>query len=228
MNKVILISFSLLFVALLSYFNMEPAIIKAAATTYGTSTVTLVVASELSIAVGSSSLRMLPNISMSQDTSMGSSTFLVKCSDTGGYTLSFSASTSPAMHNGTANHFNDLATTSMPNLWATKFTGGSAYEFGFSVFGADATSIWGNVVNSTASTTCGWSGSGAGSITDDVTNPRKWHGLFTTATSTATKTSATVKAGVYTTLCVAAQQGPSVLAPSGTYTADVVATANTN
>jgi hypothetical protein len=122
------------------------------------------------------------------------------------------ATSSPALQSG-ANSFSDYGTTT-PTTWTV---GAGTYKFGFSLFGTDVnTTLWGT------GTTCGTAG--AGTFTGDGT--MKYYGFSTTATTTSARGIATPSA-VGTTICVAAEQGDSANAPSGSYSATIVVTAAT-
>lgn len=207
------IVFSLL--AIVIFINFEGSL-TIAASDWATTTVTLTVDSEISV-TSSGDTTMAPNINISQDSSIGTSTFTVITNNTAGYTMTLQATTTPALHNGD-NQFADLATTS-PDTWDAMFGGASVYEFGFSAYGDDvAGATWGTDTNS-----CGL----AGADTITATN-RKWRGFYgENAVSVASKNSETSQTGTITTFCVGAEQGNSVFAPSGAYIATVVATATT-
>ena len=215
MKKFFIILLAVSAAAVLLFFSLEPRL-TVADSSVATTTVTLVVSSEISLSA-SSTIAMSPNISMSQDTAIGSGNFNVKTNDTAGYTLSLHASSSPALNNSD-NSFADYteAVEGTPEAWSVA-TG--AYEFGFSAYGADVSdATWDSGISS-----CG--SAGADSLTTNV----KWMGFngTTPVSGVATKNSETSQAGSDVVLCVAAEQGDSVYAPSGTYYATIVGTATT-
>jgi len=215
MKQVAIISIALTIVALAMFVSLEADLSKAA-TSYATTTVTLIVDSEITL-TASATVAMWPNISLSQDTSVGSSTFNVETSDTAGYTLDFSASTSPALHNGT-NSFADYTegVEGTPESWSVD---ASAYEFGFSAYGGDVDDgTW-----DSGATACGTPGA------EDLTSSLNWMGFngTTAVTGVASSASETSQDGTNTVLCVAAEQGSNTQAPSGTYVATLVGTATT-
>lgn len=213
MKTFLLTFFGISACALVSFLNFEPGIIGAASSATGTTTVTLIVDSQISV-TPDATIAMSPNINMTQDTSIGSGNFVIKTTDTNGYTLSFRASTTPAMRNG-SDSFTDYSDAGSPESWSV--TAG-AFEFGFSAYGDDVPASW-----DAGQTSCGSAGA------DSLTSSVKWRGFtgVTPITGVATKASETTRAGSTIVLCVAAEQGNSVNAPSGTYNATVVGTATT-
>jgi len=215
MKKIFLISFCLSILALAIFINFEPRI-STAASDVATTTVTLIVASEISV-TADATISMSPNISMSQDTSIGNATFNVKTNDTAGYTMSFHASSSPALRNAD-DSFTDYTelVEGTPESWSVA-TG--AYEFGFSAYGTDVDNGTWDGGNSS----CGSAGA------DSLSTSVNWMGFNSTTpvTGVATKSSETSQVGEDTVLCVAAEQGDSVFAPNGTYNASVVGTVTT-
>jgi len=212
--KTFLLTFlGLTLLGLASYFNFEPGIISAASST-GTTTVTLIVTSEISV-TPDATIAMSPNIATTQDTSIGSGNFVVKTNDAAGYTMSFRASSTPALHDA-ANSFADYTDSGSPEAWSV---GAGAYEFGFSAYGTDVSDgTW-----DAGQVSCGSAGA------DSLTSSVKWRGFTGTTpiTGVASRSTVTDRVGVTTTLCVAAEQGNSVYAPTGTYYATIVGTATT-
>ncbi|MFA6171760.1 MAG: hypothetical protein WCW77_03815 [Patescibacteria group bacterium] len=214
MRIFLLTFFGLTALALASYLSLEPSI-TSAASSIGTTTVTLVVESEIAV-TPDATITMAPNVTLSQDSSVGSGTFNVNTSDANGYTLSFKASTTPAMRNG-VDSFADYGegVEGTPESWSV---GAAAYEFGFTAYGDDVnTGTWG------AAGACGTAGA------DTLSSTMKWMGFngTTPVAGVATKSTPTAPTGSNTEICVAAEQGDSVSAPSGTYNATIVGTAST-
>lgn len=214
-KKILFLSFCLSIIAVVFFVSFEPSI-STAASDIATTTVTLVVDSEISV-TADATISMVPNVSMSQDTSIGNATFNVKTNDSAGYTLSFHASTSPALRNADDN-FTDYTEEAegTPEAWSVA---DGAYEFGFSAYGTDVDDgTWDEGQSS-----CGSAG------VDSLTTSVKWMGFngTTPVSGVASSGAETSQAGTDTELCVAVEQGDSVFAPSGTYNASVVGTVTT-
>ena len=172
--------------------------------------VTLTVDSGITISNGADST-MTPNIGVANDSSIGSSSWIVKTNNTLGYTLAVKASTAPALKSG-SNTFEDYteAVVGTPEVWSV---GSGAKEFGYSAYGTDtATATWGT------SASCGTGGVPAGA--------QKYVGFSTTDKIIAQKATVTPTTGITTNICFAAQQN-AIYAASGTYTATITATATT-
>lgn len=156
---------------------------------------------------------MLPNIGVTSDGAIGSSTWTVKTNSLLGYTLAVKASTSPALVSG-SNSFADYTeatptgTVGIPKAWSVA---SGDKEFGYSAYGNDTDSaVWGTAAS------CGSAG-----VPDAA---QKYVGFTTINKTVATKNTVTTTSGEPTTVCFAAQQN-GVYAPSGTYTALITATA---
>ncbi len=167
--------------------------------------------------LGSSiSISSAPDITMnpltiSQNSSVGSTTWNVATSNTTGYLLNVRSLTSPALvDSSTGESFADY-TESSPGV-KEQWSVSNAYEFGFSAFGDDV--------------------SGYGTDTDcssgaDVPSATLlWEGFSTSNIEMASSSLPTPSSGTDSTLCVATEQD-SVFAPSGNYTTVIVATAVT-
>jgi len=195
------------------YALIEPTQLTAASDT-ATSSVTLTVNEEISLSV-SGATALSPNISVTQDTSVGSSTWTVITNSTGGYALEFTTASTNALTNG-SDTFTDVTTTT-PIAWAEV---ADSYIWGYSAYGDDvATSTWGD------DTACGTAGASA------LTTSLNYAGFVTTVASTTnaalSATDPTSQTGTETVLCIAAEQGANVFAPNGAYTATVTGTATT-
>ncbi|MDO8573116.1 MAG: hypothetical protein Q7S11_05185 [bacterium] len=158
-------------------------------------------------------------LTVSADTSVGTSTWTVTTNNVTGYTLSVSASsTSPCPLNtasimrkslcdiSTASGFTDIATTSKA-VWSVT----SDYAFGYSAFGNDTT------------------GHGTGSQCSSTANVPSSTLLYqgfngTTLIQIASSSVKTGTSGTATNVCYAVEQD-AVFAPSGTYKATTTATA---
>lgn len=210
-KKIAVISYFVAAAALLIFGGfaiVEPQSLEAVT---ATTSVSLTVSSEISL-TPPASISLSPNITMTQQSSVGSSTWNVKTSDAAGYTLKFNASTTNALCAG-GNCFTDVASTS-PITWSV---GASVYQWGYGVYGTDvATSTWGNA------SACGTAGASG------LTTSLSYAGFATSsalAPNVAVRNSATPAAGINTTHCIAAEEGDSVFAPDGSYSAIVTGTA---
>ena len=195
--------------AVLVYPVLEPGLVLAQ-TDSDNVVVSLTVDSGISIS-DASNTSMSPNLSVSNDTSTGSTSWTVTTNDNAGYTLAVKATSSPALQNtATSDAFDDYseAVSGTPDSWSVD---SGKYEFGFSSYGTDvSTATWGS------GGTCG---SG-----DPGTTSMNYLGFTTSDKQIASRATTTPYAGVDTTVCFGAEQN-TVFAPSGTYQATVVATA---
>src|SRR5680860_387078 len=98
-KKVLFSSFISLLTVQMIYITLEPTVTIAASATDNV-IVTLNVDAGISITDGANAL-MAPNIGLTSNKSVGSSSWNVKTSSATGYTLAVKASTSPALKNGT-------------------------------------------------------------------------------------------------------------------------------
>lgn len=214
MKKIIFFSIALTVITVIGFANFEPELSSAVSSS---TTVTLTVDSEITMTSSSfgNNVVMSPNLSMTQDTSIGSTTINVVTNDTDGYTLNLRAATSTAMKSTTNpanNYFADYspAVANTPENWTEN---ANAYEFGFGVYGNDIVTGW------AAGTSCGTAGANA------ITSSINWLNASTVDRLVAQKNSATTQAGVDTVVCFGAEQGTNVFAPSGNYSAEIIATA---
>lgn len=221
LKKILPISvISLLFIQVIYITVIEPTISTAATTVTDTVLVTLNVDAGISITDGAPA-NMTPNIGITGNKAVGSSSWNVKTNNATGYTLLVHADAAPALvktsGGGAADSFADYteAVDGTPETW-----GGVAStdkEFGFSARGTDVLASFGNTA-----TTCGDTGNG----TPDAAS--KYLGFNNTADiQIATRNSVTTPSGVDTNICFAAEQGSGIYASSGTYTTTVTATAST-
>lgn len=216
-NIVFLLIGTLILVGLLvfgGFASLEPQLVNAAnATSTATTTVTLTVTEEISLSA-STSIALSPNITMTQQSSVGFGTWTVKTNNSIGYTLKFNTATGSALVSG-SNYFTDVSTTT-PTTWNTS---AGVYQWGYSAYGTDvATSTWGNAG------ACGTAAVGGLSTTMNYAG-------FATSTgaapTVATRSTTTPSAGIATTLCIAAEEGDNVYAPDGAYSAIITGTATT-
>jgi hypothetical protein len=152
---------------------------------------------------------MAPNIGITSNSSIGSSSWNVKTNDANGYTLAVKASTAPALASA-GSSFADYteSVTGTPEVFNV---GSGAKQFGYSAFGTDtSTSTWGT------SASCGSAGSTAGA--------QKYVGFSTSDKTIASRSAVTSVSGITTSICFAAKQN-AVYAEAGTYTATITATA---
>lgn len=175
--------------------------------------VTLNVTSGITISDGLN-VTMTPSIGVGADTSIGESSWIVRTNNVTGYQLDVKANTNPALkHSNGSDNFADYteATTGTPETWSVA---SGDYEFGYSVYGGGVdTNTWGT-------------GTSCGTNTTISTNNLKYVGLSTTDKKVAETSTYTPNTGVQTNICFAAEQN-NVYAPSGTYTATIIATATT-
>ncbi|MFA6520401.1 MAG: hypothetical protein WCT44_02210 [Candidatus Paceibacterota bacterium] len=172
--------------------------------------VTLDVDSGITISDGAA-VTMAPNISITTDSSIGSSAWTVITNGASGYSLAVKASASPALVSG-SNSFADYteAVAGTPEAWSVA---SGDKEFGYSAYGTDtSTAEYG------AAATCGAAG------VPDV--GQNYEGFATSDNIIATRATVTPVAGIATTICFAAEQN-GVFAPVGTYTATITGTAVT-
>jgi hypothetical protein len=174
--------------------------------------VTLDVDSGISISDGAA-VTMAPNISVSANGSIGSSSWTVITNGANGYSLSVNDSTDPALKSASdsfANYTEAVAGT--PEVWSVP---SGNKEFGYSAYGTDtSTGTWGTAAS------CGAAGVPSGT--------QKYVGFEATPTQKIIATRATVTpfAGITTTICFAAEQD-GIFAAAGTYTATITGTAVT-
>lgn len=157
---------------------------------------------------------MTPNIGVSSDGSIGSSSWIVRTNNTAGYTLAVKADAAPALRviATPANNFQDYTevTSGVPEPWTVA---SGAKEFGYSAYGTDTTTgTWG------AAASCGTAGVPAGT--------QNYVGFKTTDKIIAQKATVTPTAGITTNICFAAAQN-AIYAASGAYVANITATATT-
>lgn len=197
---------------LMGFAAIEPGLVSAQSDTDDV-VVTLTVDEEISITDGAN-VTMTPNIGITSDTSTGASAWTVTTNANAGYNLNVQATSSPAMqHQTTGDSFADYseATTDVPDSWSVD---SGNYEFGFSAYGDD-------VSNATYGSGNSCDGSG-----DPANTSMLYEGLETSDQIIATRSSTTPTGGVTTNICFGAAQN-NTFAPSGSYEATVVATANT-
>jgi hypothetical protein len=189
------------------YTTLEPSVAHAVTDNV---VVTLTVDSGITISDGAA-VTMAPNISVSDNGSIGSSSWVVTTNDTDGYTLAVKASASPALVSG-GNSFADYteAVAGTPEVWSVP---GGAKEFGYSAYGTDvSTSEYGTGAS------CGSAGVPTGTA--------KYEGFETSDNIIATRAAVTPTTGITTTICFAAEQD-TIFAASGVYTATITGTAVT-
>jgi len=161
-----------------------------------------------SISISAAPDIVMDGLSLSQNSAVGSSTWTVITNNVGGYALSVRASAAPALVDaGTGESFTDYteASAGVKETWSVT----SAYEFGFSGFGADTT------------------GYGIDTNCADAENIPStgllWEG-FNGLTNIQLASTSSPTAGTDTTICVATEQDV-LLTPSGSYSSTITATA---
>ena len=207
-NKKIITSLSLILFFVIQFYPIIETANAAIAT--DNVIVSLDVTSGITISNGAD-FTMAPPIGVASDSSIGTSSWLVKTNSALGYTLAVKASSAPALVSG-ANSFADYTpvVVDTPEIWSV---GSGAFEFGYSAYGTDTpTGTWGTSVS------CGSAGTPAVA--------QKYVNFKITDTTIATRATVTPTSGITTNICFAAQQN-AIYAPSGTYTATITATATT-
>lgn len=201
-------------VAVFGFVIAEPATSSAQSSDSTSFTATLSVDQEISVTDGGN-ITMSPNIGLSSDASIGSTTLTVETNNDAGYTMTIEATGTPAMVGTTNNdQFADYtpSTTNTPDAWTVD---ASSKEFGYGAHGGDALSDFN-------------SGSGCGTAADPSADGTYYEGLDgTTTEDIASNSGSTADGGNDTIFCVAAEQN-GVEAESGTYEANLTATATTN
>lgn len=207
------IFFPVLLISLLifgGYIYFEPEVVGAVTAEID---VTLTVTSEITITAPTSPVAMSQALSMTSNTATGTATpWTVKTNNVTGYTLSMKGDNANIMASP-ASSFTDYteATTGTPEM---PWTVSSAYEFGFSVYGADApTATWGTDTDCTGA---------SAHVPSTTLKYRGFSGV--TAITVATSGSKTTTSGTALTQCLGVEQN-GVYAPSGSYTADITGTA---
>jgi len=216
-KKILATSIVSLMLFQLMYFVFEPSVVSAVSAPDNV-IVTLNVTAGISISDGAAST-MSPNIGVSGDKSVGSSSWNVITNSSAGYNLTVAASAAPALTRvGGGDSFADYteATPGTPATWAGTVTSGTK-EFGFSVYGGSHvnTGTWGSY------SSCGNTGTG---VPDVAAKYRGFTG--TTPITVATKGTVTSVSGEVTNICFAAEQN-AVYAQNGNYTATITGTATT-
>jgi len=201
-----------LVVALISFFSFavaEPAT-SVAQSDSDTFDANMTVDEEIALNVSGTPISM-DNLGLtSGDLSDGQATLNVETNSKDGYTLAVKASTSPALqHDTTSDTFEDY-TPSTANTAESWSADSNSYQFGYGAYGSDATSEFTSSGNCTDS--------------DPTSGSEKYEGFSTSDENIAENSTTTSTGGVDTTFCVAAEQ-KGVNAPSGNYTATIVATA---
>jgi hypothetical protein len=217
-KKIIPISVITLFFAQALYITFIEPTILTAATDSDAVVVTLNVDAGISITDGAAAT-MSPNIGVTQNKSVGSSSWNVKTNNAAGYTLTVKADAAPALVKVAPNpdSFADYtpAVGGTPDTWGG--VGSSTKEFGFSARGTDVLASYGPGASDCGST-----------VTGIPNATSKFLGFNnTTPIQIATRSTVTTPSGVDTNICFAAEQGSGVYAASGTYTTTVTATAST-
>ena len=207
---------SLLFMQMFYTLVFEPTVVTALTT--DTVVVSLNVDAGVAISDGLAAT-MSPNIGITQNKSIGSSSWNVTSNSATGYTLVVHANASPALVKpagpGAADSFNDYTpAATIPDTWGG--VASSDKEFGFSARGTDSLASFGGA------TTCGNTGTGV----PDTSS--KFLGFNnTTDIQIATRSTITTPSGVPTYICFAAEQGSAIYATAGQYQTTITATVAT-
>lgn len=208
-KKVLVVSVISLFFLQMLYVVVEPTVALAAPGFVASPTspddsmfVTLDVDPGVAISVAED-VTMLPNLSITNNKATGGSTWSVVTNNETGYALNVVASGTPALasSNDSFDEYSSGGTWTVPT---------AAKEFGFSAYGADATSL---------QTTGDCIGAGDPAATSLV-----YQGFdSSTPMLIASSTAVTSVDGTPTNICFGAEQN-GVFAKSGTYTATITAT----
>lgn len=161
-----------------------------------------------SISISSAPDILMDSVTMSQNSSVGSTTWSVVTDNLAGYILSVKAASSPALtDSSTGESFADYteASPGVKEQWSVS----NAYEFGFSAFGSDVSGYG--------------TGADCSSGTDVPSSTLLWEGFSTSNIEMASSSLAT-PSGTDSSLCVAAEQ-KGVFAPSGNYSTIITVTA---
>ena len=191
--------------------------ISTQAATVASVVVTLSVTAGVSLTVDSTTTALSPGISISQNTSVATSTFVVSTNDYLGYSLNLTASTTaPAMQSASSS-IPDVTVT--PTLYSSLIPANS-YGFGFSAYSTTSPS---NVPTGTWGTQTTGCANGAGVPSTGLLY-RGFAG--NTPILVASNSSTTTPAGTAVVVCYVVGQNNSYI-PSGSYTATITATATT-
>ncbi len=160
---------------------------------------------------GPSTINLSPSFDVeSGGQANGSGTWSVITNNSGGYSLSIKANSSPALVSGSNNFSDYLPTTADPDFVWSVATSDSF--FGFSVVGSDIVSRFiddGSVCN----------------VGSNQTADRCWDGFDTTGKTIATAGLPNAPIGVDTTISLRAEAGSSKNQPAGNYEAVLIITA---
>jgi len=169
---------------------------------------------ETFLSISSPSDITLTPLTLLQNSAVGSTTWTIITDNAAGYTLTVTASSSPALvDDNTGKSFADYteASAGVPETWSVS----NAYEFGFSAIGNNVTSYGSDTESNCID--------GA----DVPSSGLLWEGFSgATGIQIANSTSRTLPTGTDSTLCVATEQA-TVFAPSGSYQATTTVTALT-
>lgn len=200
--------------AVTSFASVEPMLVQAATVTDDVN-VTLNVTDSIAIS-SPSDATMSDNITVTNNSAIGSTTWNVKTNALLGYTLSVKSATTtaPAMKQPTDNTqvINDFtAGASTPTTWSV---GTNTAEFGFGSYSES-----GDDGDYGGDTSCGSASVPSASL--------NYSSLTSSNKQILSRSATTTQAGVNTVVCYAAAQGTNFLITSGTYLATVTATAVT-
>jgi len=160
---------------------------------------------------GGSNISLLPTLGgITGGTSNGSTTVTVTTDNLAGYSLTFSASSNPAMQKGADSIANYAPAGGAPDF--TFITAVGAALFGFSPEGVDIVARYKD--NGSACNT------GSGNVTLAC-----WEGISTSATTIANRTSANHPSGSTSTVRFRVGIGANAAKPNGTYVATTTLTA---
>lgn len=207
-----------LFVLSFVFVGLEPSLSTAAEDQL---TITQVITSEISFSTPATDVTMTPQLTgLTGGTSNGTSTVIVLTNNTTGYTMTITASSSPAMKGY-------LGTDSIPDYTPANssipdfaYSVPSGYEFGYTV-GASTTADLAQKFLDNGST-CNTGSADTGTVASC------WYGLSTTATSTILRTTQTPGSGSTSSLYFKVTINSGSAVTEDTYQATTTLTATTN
>lgn len=204
------------------YVTFEPAVLKAVEDQF---TVSQTITSEITFVTTANNVTMSPSIAgITGGSSYGQTQVAVYTNDSAGFTMTITASSSPALQGNTQGGFiNDYssASASIPDFAYSSST--LPAEFGYSVSASTTADLAQKFLDNGSTCNAGAS--------DTNGHQSCWYGLSTVATSTMFRTSETAApSGATSTIFfrVYVPSNPSPSLPEDTYTATATLTATTN
>lgn len=204
------------------YVTFEPAVLKAIEDQF---TVSQTITSEITFATAANDVAMSPSIAgITGGSSYGQTQVAVYTNDTAGFTMTITASSSPALQGNTQGGFINDYTPTAAGIPDYAFSSSTVpAEFGYSVSASTTADLAQKFLDNGSTCNTGSSDTGG--------HQSCWYGLSTAATSTMLRTSETVApSGATSTIFfrVHVPSNPSPSLPEDTYTATATLTATTN